>query len=66
MDCKTISTFRSLEQQAIRQYQINKLKETAYKGILNTQEMPPQVPEQPTKVVEIVSDKLGKVLNIFA
>lgn len=66
MDCKTISTFRRLEQQAIRQYQISKLKETAYKGILNTQEMPLQVPEQPTKVVEAISDKLGKVLNLFA
>ena len=33
MDCMTISTFRSLEQQAIRQFEERKVKESAYKGV---------------------------------
>ena len=66
MDCKTISTFRSLEQQAIKQYQIDKIKETAYRGFFHVQEMPPQIPEQPLKTNEFVLEGLGKLLNFLA
>lgn len=40
MDCITISTFRSLEQQAIRQHKERKIRESAYKGFSITQENP--------------------------
>ena len=40
MDCITISTFRSLEQQAIRQHRERMVREATYKGIFNSPEVP--------------------------
>ena len=64
MDCISISTFRSLEQQAIRQHRERMVREATYKGMLNTPE---------TTVIEnSVDNKLefnttnGSKLNLYA
>ena len=38
MDCISISTFRSLEQQAIRQHKERMVREATYKGMSNSPE----------------------------
>ena len=64
MDCKSISTFRSLEQQAIRQHRERMIREATYKGMSNSPET--TVPENNVDNKLEFGTNNGCKLNLFA